>query len=194
MPLAPRKARWRRSAPRSARPSEPRGASQQAAKPGGSPASVLLGARREAEAARETAHPALGNAKPVDQAEAELEKLKRETGAKRNAQLPRRKRPWMASSANISVLLDQGNGEERLRWLQRTKAPTQSLAWRSGFQASRASLPKPRPAGQDRGPAHKILNEVARRKPPAKPPPISSLRPRTPCARRTSRCARRNPA
>ena len=119
--------------------------------------------REEAEAARETAQEMLESSKPVDQAEAELEKLKRETGAKRNvyteakAALDGIERDIRGRQFRLKAI-----GEERLRWLQRTKsanAQISSLEERlSGIKAELASASELPAKIADR--RNKILNEI----------------------------------
>ena len=103
------------------------------------------------------------SAKPVDQAEAELEKLKRETGAKRNvyteakAALDGIERDIRGRQFRLKAI-----GEERLRWLQRTKsanAQISSLEERlSGIKAELASASDLPAKIADR--RNKILNEI----------------------------------
>ncbi len=86
-------------------------------------------AREEAEAARENAEDALAAARPVDHAEAELEKLKKQAGFKRNAYTE-------AKAALDGIDRDirgrqfrlKSINEERLRWLQRTKSASAQMA------------------------------------------------------------------
>ena len=86
-------------------------------------------AREEAEAARETAEDALASARPVDHAEDELEKLKRQAAARRNAYTE-------AKAALDGIERDirgrqfrlKSINEERLRWLQRTKSASAQMA------------------------------------------------------------------
>ncbi len=86
-------------------------------------------AREEAEAARENAEERLEFAQPIDHAEDELEKLKRQAGARRNAYTEAkgaldgidrdiRGRQFRLKSIN----------EERIRWLQRTKSASAQMA------------------------------------------------------------------
>ncbi len=120
--------------------------------------------REEAEAAREAAQEALETAKPVEQAEAELEKLKTEAGAKRNAYTGAKaaldgiERDIQGRLARLKAL-----GEERLRWLQRTKSANAQIASLeerlSGIKAELASvsdLPAKIASRRD-----KILTEVS---------------------------------
>ena len=120
--------------------------------------------REEAEAARETAQEALESARPVDQAEAELEKLKKEAGVKRNhyteakAALDGIERDIRGRQSRIKSI-----GEERLRWLQRTKsanAQISSLEERlSGIKAELSAAADLPAKIADR--RNKILNEVS---------------------------------
>ncbi len=120
-------------------------------------------AREEAEAAREQAEDALSGARPVDHAEAELEKLKKAAGFKRNAYTE-------AKAALDGIERDirsrqfrlKSIGEERIRWLQRTKsanAQMSSLEERlGGIKAELASLADlPAKIAERR---NKILNEI----------------------------------
>ena len=153
--------------------------------------------REEAEAARETAQEALESAKPVDQAEAELEKLKRETGAKRNvyteakAALDGIERDIRGRQVRLKAI-----GEERLRWLQRTKSANAQIASLeerlSGIKAELASASDLPAKIADR--RNKILNEISQAEAARKAAADKLAGPRTRCARRTRRCARRSPA
>ncbi len=120
--------------------------------------------REEAEAAREAAQEALETAKPVDQAEAELEKLKREASATRNhyteakAAFDGIERDIRGRHARIKSI-----GEERLRWLQRTKSANAQMAnleeRLSGIKEELASISDLPAKIADR--RNKILNEVS---------------------------------
>ena len=120
-------------------------------------------AREEAEAARENAEQALASARPVDHAEAELEKLKRLSGAKRNvyteakAALDGIERDIRGRQYRLKSI-----GEERLRWLQRTKSASAQMASLDerlgGIKSELASLQDlPAKIAERRG---KILNEI----------------------------------
>ena len=85
--------------------------------------------REEAEMARESAEEALVTARPVDQAEAELETLKKRAAASRNA--------YTEAKAALDGIERDVRGrqyrlksinEERLRWLQRTKSASAQMA------------------------------------------------------------------
>ncbi len=86
-------------------------------------------AREEAEAAREQAEDALSSARPVDHAEAELEKLKKAAGFKRNdytgakAALDGIERDIRGRQFRLKSI-----GEERIRWLQRTKSASAQMS------------------------------------------------------------------
>jgi chromosome segregation protein len=120
--------------------------------------------REEAEAARETAQEALESAKPLDQADADLEKLKRETGVKRNvytsakAALDGIERDIRGRQARIKSI-----GEERVRWLQRTKSANAQMASLeerlSGIKEELASISDLPAKIADR--RNKILNEIS---------------------------------
>jgi chromosome segregation protein len=120
--------------------------------------------REEAEAARETAQDALETARPVDQAEAELGKLRDQAQAKRNlyteakAALDGIERDIRGRQFRLKSI-----GEERLRWLQRTKSANAQMASLderlSGIKAELASLADLPGKIADR--RNKILNEVS---------------------------------
>jgi len=86
-------------------------------------------AREEAEAAREDAQAALEEARPVDQAEAELARLKDRAAAARNvyteakAALDGIDRDIRARAFRLKQI-----GEERMRWLLRTKSANAQIA------------------------------------------------------------------
>jgi chromosome segregation protein len=120
-------------------------------------------AREEAEAARERAQDSLDAARSVDHAEAELEKLKKMAGFKRNAYTE-------AKAALDGIERDirgrafrlKSIGEERIRWLQRTKSASAQMASLderlSGINNELASLRElPAKIAERRG---KILNEI----------------------------------
>ena len=119
--------------------------------------------REEAEAARETAQERLETARPVDQAEAELGKLRDQAQAKRNfyteakAALDGIERDIRGRQFRLKSI-----GEERLRWLQRTKSANAQMASLderlSGIKAELASLAGLPAKIADR--RNKILNEV----------------------------------
>ena len=120
--------------------------------------------REEAEAARETAQEALELAKPLDQADADLEKLERETGVKRNVYTGakaaldgierdiRAGKPGSNPSARSGCAGCNAPKARTPRW----------RAWRNGFPASRKSLPPsatcPSKIADRR---NKILNEIS---------------------------------
>ena len=120
-------------------------------------------AREEAEVARERAQDALDEARPVDHAEAELEKLKKMAGFKRNAYTE-------AKAALDGIERDirgrqfrlKSIGEERIRWLQRTKSASAQMASLderlSGIKTELSSLAE-LPA-KIAGRRSKILNEI----------------------------------
>ncbi|MGO9461340.1 MAG: chromosome segregation protein SMC [Rhodomicrobium sp.] len=120
--------------------------------------------REEAEAARETAQERLETARPVDQAEAELGKLRDQAQAKRNfyteakAALDGIERDIRGRQFRLKSI-----GEERLRWLQRTKSANAQMASLderlSGIKAELASLAGLPAKIADR--RNKILNEVS---------------------------------
>jgi chromosome segregation protein len=120
-------------------------------------------AREEAEAAREQAEDALSAARPVDHAEAELEKLKKAAGFKRNdytgakAALDGIERDIRARQFRLKSI-----GEERIRWLQRTKSANAQMASLDerlgGIKAELASLADLPAKIADR--RNKILNEI----------------------------------
>jgi chromosome segregation protein len=120
-------------------------------------------AREEAEAAREQAEDALSSARPVDHAEAELEKLKKAAGFKRNGYTE-------AKAALDGIERDirgrlfrlKSIGEERIRWLQRTKSANTQMASLEerlgGIKEELASLAElPAKIAERR---NKILNEI----------------------------------
>ncbi|ADP72230.1 chromosome segregation protein SMC [Rhodomicrobium vannielii ATCC 17100] len=120
-------------------------------------------AREEAEAAREDAQAALEEARPVDQAEAELARLKERAAAARDvytqakAALDDIDRDIRARAFRLKQI-----GEERLRWLQRTKsanAQINSLAERlDGIRAELAEAEELPAKIADR--RNKILMEI----------------------------------
>jgi chromosome segregation protein len=120
--------------------------------------------REEAETAREAAQDAIAQARPVDEAEAELEKLKNQAGAKRNlyteakAALDGIERDIRGRQFRLKSI-----GEERMRWLQRTKSANAQIASLeerlSGIKAELASLAElPAKISERR---NKILNEIS---------------------------------
>jgi chromosome segregation protein len=120
--------------------------------------------REEAEAAREQAEEKLASARPVDHAEAELEKLKKAAGFKRNAYTE-------AKAALDGIERDirgrqfrlKSIGEERIRWLQRTKsanAQMASLEERLGGIRSELSSLADLPA-KIANRRNKLLNEIS---------------------------------
>ncbi len=121
-------------------------------------------AREEAEAAREAAQEALASAKPVDQIEAELAKLKDGASAKRNlyteakAALDGIERDIRGRQFRLKNI-----AEERMRWLQRTKSANAQIASLeerlSGIKAELASLADLPAKIADR--RNKILNEIS---------------------------------
>ncbi len=120
--------------------------------------------REEAEIAREKAQDALASARPVDQAEAELTKLKDQVSAKRNvyteakAALDGIERDIRSRQYRLKAI-----GEERMRWLQRTKSANAQIASLderlSGIKAELASLSDLPARIADR--RNKILNEIS---------------------------------
>ncbi len=120
-------------------------------------------AREEAEAAREQAEEALSAARPVDHAEAELEKLKKAAGFKRNAYTEAKaaldgiERDFRSRQFRLKAI-----GEERIRWLQRTKSANAQMASLderlSGIKSELASLADLPAKIADR--RAKILNEI----------------------------------
>ncbi len=119
--------------------------------------------REEAEAAREQAEEAAASARPVDQAEAELEKLKKTAGFKRDAYTQTKAAlDGIDRDVRARLFRLKSINEERVRWLQRTKsanAQMSSLEERLGAikeeLASIADLPD---RIADR--RNKILNEI----------------------------------
>ncbi len=120
-------------------------------------------AREEAESAREVAQDALSSARPVDHAEAELARLKDQANAKRNlyteakAALDGIERDIRGRQFRLKAI-----GEERLRWLQRTKSASAQIASLEerlgGIRAELTSLADlPAKIADRRG---KILNEI----------------------------------
>jgi chromosome segregation protein len=120
-------------------------------------------ARDEAETARELAQEAMAAARPVDHAEGELAKLKEHANGKRNvyteakAALDGVDREIRGRQFRLKAI-----GEERLRWLQRTKSANAQIASLeerlSGIRAELETL-KDLPAKiADR--RNKILNEI----------------------------------
>jgi chromosome segregation protein len=120
--------------------------------------------REEAEAAREAAQDAITQARPVDQAEAELAALKDQAGAKRNlytetkAALDGIERDIRGRQFRLKAI-----GEERMRWLQRTKSANAQIASLeerlSGIKAELAALADLPAKIADR--RNKILNEIS---------------------------------
>jgi chromosome segregation protein len=120
--------------------------------------------REEAEAACETAQEALASARPVGDAEAELDRLKQQATAQRNAYTG-------AKAALEGIERDirgretrlKSIGEERLRWLQRTKSANAQMASLderlSGIKAELASAAELPAKIADR--RNKILNEIS---------------------------------
>jgi chromosome segregation protein len=121
-------------------------------------------AREEAEAAREAAQDALAGARPIEQAEAELAKLKEQANGRRNiytegkAALDGIEREIRGRQFRIKAI-----GEERARWLQRMQganAQIASLEERvSGIRGELASLAELPAKIKER--RNKILTEVS---------------------------------
>jgi chromosome segregation protein len=120
--------------------------------------------REEAEAARETAQEAIAQARPIDEAEAELARLKDQAGTKRNlyteakAALDGIERDIRGRQFRLKSI-----AEERMRWLQRTKSANAQIASLeerlSGIKAELASLADlPAKIAERR---NKILNEIS---------------------------------
>ena len=120
--------------------------------------------REEAETACETAQDALASAKPVGEAEAELDRLKQQSSAQRNvytgakAALEGIERDLRGRETRLKSI-----GEERLRWLQRTKSANAQMASLderlSGIKAELASAAELPAKIADR--RNKILNEIS---------------------------------
>ncbi len=121
-------------------------------------------AREEAEAARETAQEAVASARPLDHAEAELTKLRDQANGKRNvyteakAALDGIEREIRGRQFRLKAI-----GEERMRWLQRTKSANAQIASLedrlSGIRSELASLAELPAKITDR--RNKILNEIS---------------------------------
>lgn len=120
-------------------------------------------AREEAEIAREKAEEALESARPVDRAEAELTKLKEQANGKRNAYTEAKaaldgiEREIRGRQFRLKAI-----GEERGRWLQRTKSANAQIASLderlNGIRVELASLAELPDKIADR--RNKILNEI----------------------------------